>query len=99
MTTLRDLLLPVVSFTRQLPTAFGIRLYTVIVRVTTYDNTGIFNVPGLGTPTVTETPLYLDGYGTQPYVRSVSKQDIIASGGLYQDGDYSIDFITPSFNN
>jgi len=96
---LRDFLLNVANNVRQLPTDLGVRLYTVTVRVTTYDNSGLFNVPGMGVPTVTETPIYLDGYGTLPYVRSVTKQDIIASGGTYQDGDYKIDFITPYYNN
>lgn len=95
---LRDLLMPVANMVRELPTDLGLRLYTVTVRVTTY-SPGLFNVAGSGTPTVTEMPIFLDGYGTLPYVRSVSKSDIVASGGLYQDGDYKIDFITPLYNS
>lgn len=96
--TLREELLSMVNEMRQLPTLFGIRLYTVTVRVTSFTG-GIFNVPGEGTKTVVETPIYLDGYTTLPKVTVLSTRDIIASGGLYTDGDYKIDFITPFYTD
>lgn len=95
---LRDELLPMVNELRQLPTEFGIRLYTVTMRVSTWNKVNtVFDVPGEGTETITDYPLVLDGYGgtTLPKVTKISTKDIIASGGLYTDGDYKIDFITP----
>lgn len=94
--TLREELLAMANELRALPTDFGIRLYTVTVRVTTFTG-GIFGVPGEGTKTVVETPLYLDGYATRPKVTIISTKDIIASGGLYTDGDYKINYITPAY--
>lgn len=97
---LRDELLPMVNELRQLPTAFGIRLYTVTMRVSTWNKVNtVFDVPGEGTETITDYPLVLDGYGgtTQPKVTKLTTRDIIASGGLYTDGDYKVDFITPQF--
>lgn len=91
---------------RQLPSKFDIRLYDVFVRVTTWTGTGSdveSCVPGQGTSSVVDTPLYLDGYGISlsphilPKITALSARDIIASGGLYKDGDYKIDFITPEF--
>jgi hypothetical protein len=92
--TLRDDLLPLVNHLRQLPTQFGIRLYTPSVRITQWTGS---DMPGQGTPTTIETILYLDGYGTLPKCSEISCADIIASGGLYSDGDWSIDFMTPKY--
>jgi len=95
--SIREELLAMVNELRTLPTLFDIRLYSIIVRVTTYTGTQIFGVPGEGTKTVVDTPLVLDGYGTRPHVTKISTQDIIASGGLYTDGDYKVEFITPQY--
>lgn len=97
--SIREELLAMVNELRKLPTEFDIRLYNIIVRVTTYTGTQVFGVPGEGTKTVVETPLYLDGYGTRPKVSKMSTRDIIASGGLYTDADYKVEFITPQYNS
>ena len=97
---LRDDLLPMINELRGLPTEFGLRLYTVTIRVTTWSGASD-DVPGAGTKTTTETPIVLDGYGgtVRPKVTLLSTRDIIASGGLYTDGDYRIDYITPQYMN
>lgn len=94
--SLREKFLAITNKLRALPTAFGLRLYTVTMRVTTY-TPGIFDVPGEGTPTVIDTPLYLDGYGTLPFVEKLTTKDIVASGGVYTDGDYRVGAMTPVF--
>ncbi len=98
--TLRDKLLPMVNKLRALPTNFGLRLYTVTVRVTTWSGTPD-DVPGQGVPTIVDTPIVLDGYGGRilPKVTLLTTRDIVASNYLYADGDYKIDYMTPQYIN
>jgi hypothetical protein len=96
MPNLRDKLLTVVSKLRLLPTNFGVRVYQVFVRVSVRDASPsvLFDVPGAGTATVTETEL-VEPNGARPKVEFVNEADIIASGGLLSDEDLIVDFITP----
>lgn len=97
MPSLREKLLVVCGKLRQLPTKFDIRLYHVFIRVTTWPSANSDDVPGKGTAIVTETELVLDTNGTRPKVTVLTTKDIVASGGLYKDGDYLINFITPHY--
>lgn len=91
---------PVLDQLRALGGAFGLRPYTVFVRVRTSagDRPGAGNtyLDNDGGPdvqmTVGRPPL-----GPQPVmVKMLSNRDIIASGGLYRDRDLRVGPITPT---
>lgn len=67
------------------PGALGLRPHTVTVRVRTWTGARA----GLGTKTDVDTVITnAGGYG--PRVVQVSAKDVVASGGLYEAGDYRI---------
>lgn len=86
--SLRDDLLPVVDQLRQLPDDFGLRRYSVTLRRRVWSG----GAPGLGTATVTDVVL-----SPRPRVRQLNSKEVAASGGTYEEGDYRIDRVTPSY--
>lgn len=93
----RDDLLPDLDAIRGIPGELGLRRFTVTVRVKT--TTGVR--PGVvgGTTTTVDTVLKV-GNGTQnPKVAEVSVRDVVASGGLYETGDYRIGPLTHEWSN
>lgn len=75
---------------RAIPAKLGLRSYTVTVRVRSWSG----DRPGDGVLTDTLTQLTVDGYA--PKVKQLTQQDVIASGGLYQDQDLEVS-LTPEF--
>jgi len=65
------------------------RRISVTVRVRQWSGARV----GLGTVTVTNTPLLVDG--KNPRVVQLKTEDVIRSGGLYTSGDYKIGPVTP----
>jgi hypothetical protein len=74
---------------------WGLRLYSVTVRVNAWSGT----LPGQqgATKTPTETPLLAGG--GRPRVEQVSQRDVIASAGLYEEQDLRIGPLTPAFTD
>ena len=67
------------------PGNLGLRPHTVTIRVRTWSGAR----GGLGTKTDVDTVISNAGnFG--PRVKQVSAKDVIASGGLYESGDYTI---------
>lgn len=93
MAPLVDELLHTIDQARKIAGEFGLRPYTVTVRVRTWSGSRV----GLGTKTDTDTPLKVGGGTQSPYVREISQKEIVASGGLYQDQDIEVGPITPSY--
>ncbi len=77
----------------QVPGKLDLRPYSVIVRVRTWTGAR----PGLGTKTDVDTQILNAGFN--PKVEEVSSRDIIASGNVYQMGDYKISPITPDYGS
>jgi hypothetical protein len=74
----------------------GLRVFTVTVAVRSTAG------PRPGTANTTTTPVQLtntgpDGTLYPVMVKQVSRRDLIASGGLYVDGDYKVGPITPPY--
>jgi len=88
---LRDDLLPTVDAIRAIPGLLGLRRHAVNSVVETWSGAR----PGVGTMTSTSTPIL--NAGQSPKVTLLSQRDIVASGGLYQDGDIRVGPITPEF--
>lgn len=88
MTTVRDRLLTPLARLRGLADApFGLRRYSVYIRhETASDSRG-----GRGA-TITRTDTELT---EKPRVRDAGQQDVVASGGKIQIGDFILDRITP----
>jgi len=94
--SLRSDLLPVFDDARALLADLEVgpnRLTDVSLRVSTWDG----GAPGVGTETVTTTPLTLDAAGRRVKVSLVSSHEILSSGGKYADGDFKIGPFTPSY--
>ena len=94
MSDLRTNLLPVFNQVRKLMKTLNFRRHSVMVRTITWSGARV----GLGTKTIVDTPIVLDDDNTPPKVTLITSEDIIASGGLYQQGDYLVDKITPAFS-
>jgi len=89
--TIRDDCLPVFESARVLLADVGLRRFDVVMRVVVWSGQTV----GEGTKTVTDTPLVIQG--KRPGVRRVKQEDIVASGGTYEDLDMRIGPFTPAF--
>jgi hypothetical protein len=78
-------------------TLWGLRLYDVLVRVTTWagGTDAYANVAGAQGGTATHVDTALTVNGARLKVEQLTQKDIIASGGLYQDQDIKIGPLTP----
>lgn len=83
---------PIFESARVLLADLGFRQHDVVMRVVTWSGQSV----GEGTKTVTDTPLLIQGRRVK--VRLIKQEDIIASGGLYEDGDYKIGPFTPTYS-
>lgn len=93
--TFRDDLLGPLDAIRGIPGELGLRRYAVSVLVRTHSGSR----PGIsgGTWTDVTTPLKVSGGAQNPSVTQVTSKDVVASGGLYQVGDYRIGPLTPEW--
>ncbi len=92
-------LIPQIDRLRAIPAKYGLRSYTVTLRVTTWnpDATDDTDIQlGRGTSSVVETPIALAG-GARPKVRRVNYKETVAAGGKYQQGDFRIGPMTPNY--
>lgn len=91
MTTLRENLLPVFDIAaRQLMDDLGLRTNSLEIFTRTWSGP-----PGAtGSTHVDSDPLTIT---PRPKIRSLSKKEIAASGGLYADGDVRVTKITPKY--
>ena len=87
--TFRDGLLPMVDRVRAIPAALGTHRFTVTLVVRTWDGPRA----GMGTATITETPVTVAGQA--PHVAEVSTQDVVS--GLYKAGDFKVGPLTPRY--
>ncbi|MCU1422745.1 MAG: hypothetical protein JWN36_2396, partial [Microbacteriaceae bacterium] len=95
MTTARAALLPGVDLLRGLlDTTFGLRQFTVVVRVNTWAPGALPGAQGAA-KTAVDTPLVVHG-GQRPKVVQVSQRDVLASGGQLQDLDLRVGPLTPA---
>ena len=94
MSTIVDDVLPILDGVRGeiLDEVVGLYSYDILMRVVAY--TG--ERPGMGTKTVTDTPLTLDGVHRID-VNRISSRDILASGGKYAEGDFRVGPLTPEY--
>lgn len=90
--TIRDDCLPIFEDARVLLADAGLRRFDVVMRVVVWSG----QTAGEGTKTVTDTPLLIQG--KRPGVRRVKQEDVVASGGTYEDLDMRIGPFTPSFS-
>lgn len=87
--------LPVLDRYRgMLDSVWGLRQYSVLVRVNTWAGGTLPGAQG-ASKTPVDTPLLVDG--KRPNVEQLSQRDILASGGLYQDQDLKVGPLTPPF--
>lgn len=93
MSTLRDDVLPIIDDGRALMDELGFRRFDITLRTVAWSGDRV----GLGTATTTDTALTLEPSGSRINVKRVSQHDVVASGGLYQDGDYTVGPITPTY--
>lgn len=82
---------PIFEDARVLLSDLGFRQYDVVRRVVRW--TG--EQPGDGTRSAEDTPITIQG--RRPGTHKISQKDVIASGGLYEDGDWRIGPFTPLF--
>lgn len=73
------------------PGALDLRPHTVTVRVRTWTGARA----GIGTRVDADTPIR--NFGFNPKVSEVSSRDVVASGGVYQQGDFRVGPITPEY--
>ena len=73
----------------------GLRLYTVAIRVKTWDGSR----PGVDNSSSTDadSTFWVDAGTHRPRVVQVTQRDIIMSGGAYQDQDLKVGPITPPY--
>ncbi len=76
----------------KIPTSFGIRSATLTVRTTLMSGSMIDNPSVASTDTIIRSST-----GDRYKIRVLSTKDIVASGGLYQSGDFRMGPITPPF--
>lgn len=88
---LRDDCLPIFEGARVLLADAGLRRFDVVMRVVVWSGQTV----GEGTKTTTDTPLRIQG--KRPGVRRVKQEDVVASGGSYEDLDMRIGPFTPTF--
>lgn len=93
MSTLRDDLLPVVDEIRGIPDDMGLSLYTVEVVKRVWDGTRV----GLGSSADSSLSLKVSLGTFSVQVTMLKQQELIASGGLYQQADLKIGPITPPY--
>jgi hypothetical protein len=89
-------ILPALDTCRTIEGRLGMRVYTVTVRQRIW--TG--ERPGIGASADFDTPLVnvgSDGFTCPVHVRELSRNDIIASGGLYISGDLRVGPMTPAY--
>lgn len=91
--TFRDNMLKLLDRTRGIPSRFDLRRYDVLLRVRRWS--GIR--PGLGTKSNIDLPILVNQGQDRPKVKLLSTKEIIASNGLYIDGDYRIGRVTPLY--
>lgn len=87
--TVRDDLLPIVYSVRAIPGQFGIRMYSLTVRVSSWSGAH----PGDGIETVVSTTAITEAGGQPPKVRFLNDEER-ALGGL-PDGTVDVGPITP----
>lgn len=75
----------------KVPGNLGLRTFRVDIAKRSYSGARV----GIGTPSYTWTRVL--NSDQNPKVEEVSSRDVIASGGLYQAGDYRIGPFTPSY--
>lgn len=88
--TLANSLKRTLDKTRSISAKLGLRPYTVMVRVTTWDGAKV----GLGDRT--DVDAFLSVNGLSPKVRQLSQREIVNSGGLYAQSDVEV-IVTPDF--
>jgi hypothetical protein len=94
---LREDCLSILDYHRgAMDTVYGLRQYSVTVRVSTW-SPGLLPGSQGATKAPVDTPLLCYGNG-RPKVEQVSQSTIIASGGLYQDQDLRIGPLTPAYS-
>lgn len=93
MATFRDSFLPKLDKIRAgVPSKFGIRMVELKVRTKDWTTKNV----GSGSKTITDT--IIGGPGATRYkIAVVTTRDVIASGGLYQAGQYKVGPITPPY--
>lgn len=90
----RTAYLPVLNTYRGLlDTAWDLRQFSVLVRVNTWTGP----LAGQGAKATVDTPLVCNG--GRVHVVQVTSQDVIASGGLYQDQDLRVGPLTPPYTD
>lgn len=92
--SIRDAYLPILDTYRGLlNTAWDLRRYDVIVRVSTWTG-GL--LPGDQGSTKSHVDTQLTCNGARVKVDQLSQRDILASGGIYQDQDVKVGPLTPN---
>ena len=93
----RDQFLPLIDLIGQgLPNMFGLRQYDVSLSVVAWTGSR----PGLGTNTVATYPITVNqnkAGNNRPKVAQLSTREVLASAGLYVEGDYRIGPLTPHY--
>ena len=88
-----DALLRAIDKIRGIPDQLGVAPFTVAVRVVTWSGSRV----GVGTRTVTDTPVKVSAGARNPDVRRLTSTDVIASGGLYTATDLRVGPLTPGY--
>ena len=78
---------------RGIPDELGVESYSATVRVISWTGARV----GLGTRTVTDTPIRVGAGQSKAHVARVTSKDVIASGGLYTAQDMRIGPLTPGY--
>jgi len=92
MSTVIEDALPILDEARGLLDEFGFNSYDVVMRLVEWSGARI----GEGDPTKTDTTLTLDG-SHRINVERLTGHDIMASGGLYSEGDWRVGPLTPAY--
>lgn len=93
--TLRESCLEILDHTRGISPILDLRRYDVSIVIRQWTGSR----PGQGTSTITPLPFLVDNYKYRPKVRLLTTKEIIASNGLYVDGDYLVGRITPQYTS
>lgn len=86
-------ILPALDAVRAIPGVLGLCSMGVTRRVRTWSGTSLAS----GTATNTDTAITLPG-GVNPKVRRVAYKETVQGGGRYQEGDYRIGPLTPTYS-
>lgn len=84
----RDNVLKPIDKARAIVANLGLRRYTVTIRRRAWSG----GAPGAGVATHTDLLL-----SPTPRVRALAPREVASSGGTYEEGDYRVDKITPTF--